>query len=107
MAVNPGDMPQSRCFTDAPLVMKSAVSVLSFMMPVAKHFMSKVITSEDASKNVVSLSMASENEGARGYFEGLKQSTSSNESRDETKQAELWVSCEKWTNLAASETILT
>jgi hypothetical protein len=107
VAVNPGDMPQSRCFTDAPLVMKSAVSVLSFVMPVAKHFMSKVITSEDASKNVVSLSMGPENEGARGYFEGLKQATSSSESQDEAKQAELWASCEKWANLAPSETTLT
>jgi hypothetical protein len=80
VAMNPGDMPQSRCFADAPLVMKSALSVISFMMPVAKHFMGKIITSEDASKNVVSLSMASENEGSRGYFEGLKQSKSLSES---------------------------
>jgi WW domain-containing oxidoreductase len=106
VAMNPGGMPQSRCFADAPLLMKTIMSGLSATMPITKHLTSKLNTLEDASKNVVWLSMESEHEGTRGYFDGLKPSTSSSESRDEGKQAELWASCAKWAKLESSETVL-
>lgn len=82
------------------------MSIVSFMLPVVKHFTSTLVTAEDASKAIVSLSIGSENKGATGYFEGAKQSTSSDDSQDEVKQAQLLAKCVEWAKFGRTETML-
>lgn len=75
-----------------------------FILPVAKHFTPLLNTLANAGQELVTLSVGPE--GFAGYFVRLQQKESSAESRDELKQEQVWVACEKWVRLDPSEAVL-
>jgi WW domain-containing oxidoreductase len=100
-------MPTSRAFDTAPLAFRATMYVVGhFLLPILKYFTTSIKTTKSSGLDLVTVSVDAEFKGARGYFLGRKSGTSSLESRDEVKQEELWVACEKWVKLDPLETAL-
>jgi hypothetical protein len=107
VAVDPGNMPTSRCFNEAPVVFKSIIYVIGrFMLPISQHVSDTFVTTKTSAQNLVLMSVGEEMHGARGYYSRQKSEKSSLESQDERLQENLWLACEKWASLDPAETAL-
>ena len=106
-AMDPGGMPSSRAFKDVPSVFKTTMFVVGhFILPVAQYFTKTLSSPATAGYELTTLAVGPEGEGIRGYFVRLEQKDSWVESRNESKQREVWAACEKWVALEASDTVL-
>jgi hypothetical protein len=75
-------------------------------MPVLKHLTSTFRTTEDAGRDLVTVSMDSAFQGHRGYYIGRKQDVPAAASTDEKSQKRLWEACWRWAGLQPGETVL-
>lgn len=98
-------MPGSRAFDNVPFIFKTTMFIVGhFVFPIVKYFTQTLNTPTNAGKELVTMTMGPE--GTAGYFLRLQRKESSAESRDEGKQGQLWLVCEKWVELDPSETVL-
>ncbi|KAI9147132.1 NAD(P)-binding protein [Paramyrothecium foliicola] len=92
VAINPGDLLDSRVLqTNTPLVLRVMQRVvLQPLGPVLKHVNPTLRTSTAAGIDVMKLALSSVHPGERGYFTLLEKESSSAESLNVAKQAQVW-----------------
>lgn len=106
LATDPGDMPTSRCFKDAPASLKVLVFVAgNLILPVSKHFTNAIRTTDAAGADLVSMAVGPAGKGMRGYFIQEKPAAALPETRDKIKQEKLWEACEEWVGMPPTRTL--
>jgi WW domain-containing oxidoreductase len=106
-AMDPAGIPSSRAFNDVPRLFKASMFIIGhFILPVAQYFTQALNSPANAGQELAALAIGPKGEGVRGYFVRLQQKDSSEESRNESKQREVWAACEKWVKLKPSDTVL-
>lgn len=90
LAMDPGGLPASRAQAKQKKPTQLLFAVINFLMSVLKHLTSTFRTTEDAGRDLVTVSMDSAFQGHRGYYVGRKQDVPAAASTDEKSQKRLW-----------------
>jgi hypothetical protein len=75
-------------------------------MPVLKHLTSALRTTEDAGRDLVTVSIDPAFHGKGGYYAGQKADVAATASKDKKSQERLWEACWRWVGLRPDKTVL-
>ncbi|KAJ5092542.1 short chain dehydrogenase/reductase SDR [Penicillium alfredii] len=105
-AMDPGGLPASRAQAEQKKSTKRIMSTINFLMPVLKHVTTAFRTTEDAGRELATVSVDPAFHGKRGYFVGQKEDAPAAISNDVKMQERLWAACWRWSGMKPEETIL-
>lgn len=105
-AMDPGGLPASRAQAGQKKSMKRIMSTINFLMPVLKHVTTAFRTTEDAGRELATVSVDPTFHGKRGYFVGQKEDAPAAISKDVNMQERLWAACWRWCEMKPEETVL-
>lgn len=107
VAINPGDMPDSRCMNDGvPKAWQYGTTLVAPLLPVLKYVMPNMRSVYQGGLDLIELAVGENFKEKTGYFEGLKEVKGPSESRDERKQKALWTKSLKWAKVGREDTVL-
>lgn len=106
LAMDPGGLPASRSQAEQKRSNRLLFATVNFLMPVLKHLTSAFRTTEDAGRDLVTMSVDPAFQGKSGYYVGQKGEVAAAASKDEKLQKRLWDACCRWAALRPDETVL-
>jgi hypothetical protein len=104
--MDPGGLPASRAQAEQKKSTKRIMATINFLMPILKHVTTAFRTTEDAGRELVTVSVDPTFQGKRGYLVGQKEDTPAAVSKNVKMQEDLWAACWRWSGMKPEETIL-
>jgi len=104
--MDPGGLVGSRAHVEQKAVVRTMLAGVNMLMPLLRHVTSAVRTTADAGRDLATVSVASEFQGKRGYYVGLKENSPAQTSLDPKERKRLWDACWKWAAISEGETVL-
>ncbi|KAJ5762832.1 hypothetical protein N7533_001513 [Penicillium manginii] len=106
IAMDPGGLPSSRAQAGQKKSTRAIMGTINFLMPVLKYCTTVFRTTEDAGRDLATVSADPVFRGKRGYYVGLKTDSAAPISQDPDMQKKLWECCWRWAGLTSAETSL-
>jgi NAD(P)-dependent dehydrogenase (short-subunit alcohol dehydrogenase family) len=108
ITIDPLDMINSKTFyrSHVPASVQRMATIGSWLLPVLRLLMPRLIPVKEAAKPIVDAAVAEEFAGQEGYFEGRKKADSSPDSMDEKMQRVLWEKSVVWCGLKEEATAI-
>ncbi|KAJ5679757.1 hypothetical protein N7462_008001 [Penicillium macrosclerotiorum] len=105
-AMDPGGLPSSRAQAGQKRSTRFLMGAINFLMPVLKHCTTLFRTTEDAGRDLATVSSDPTFTGKRGYYVGIKTDFAAPVSQDPGIQKKLWECCWRWAGLTPADTPL-
>lgn len=105
-AIDPGGIVDSRAHVHQKPLARFLFFLINTLMPLLRHVTTDVRRAADSARDLATLSVGADFEGARGYFVGTRAELAAAVSDDAEQCRRLWDACWRWAGLTPGETVL-
>lgn len=104
VAVDPGGLVNSQAHDSQRPIIRVLFRLLGLLLPVIKHFTSRIRSNEDSAQDLMALALSPEYASVRGYFNGRKPQRPARICEDKAKCEAIWEACWEWVGMKEEET---